>query len=150
MFQPTPFECQSAREELEQDLEQDLDRRAGFTLIEVLVTLAVAAVCLAAIGSLMAGNIRGSGRIEQHIVLVETMRAVETGLPSRANLLPGTLSGDMHGQAWAIDVAPFQGEFINPRAKIWMPHTVVMTVQSPSGAVVQLQTIRLLKRTGGP
>lgn len=130
---------------------QDLDRRAGFTLIEVLVTLAVAAVCLAAIGSLMAGNIRGSGRIEQHIVLVETLRAVEAGLPSRANLSAGTLSGYMHGQAWAVDIAPFQGEFINPRAaKIWTPQTVVMTVQSPSGAVVQLQTIRLLKRTGEP
>jgi len=50
-----------------------LNRSAGFTLIEILVALAVAALALAAIGSLMAGNIRGSGRIEQHIVLVETL-----------------------------------------------------------------------------
>ncbi|MGH6857627.1 MAG: prepilin-type N-terminal cleavage/methylation domain-containing protein, partial [Methylocella sp.] len=37
---------------------------AGFTLLEALVALAVAAVSLAATGLLMAGNIRGSGRIE--------------------------------------------------------------------------------------
>jgi len=78
LFQPIPFERQPAGE--------DLDRSAGFTLIEILVTLAVAAICLAAIGSLMAGNLRGSGRIAQHIALVETMRAVETGLPNRASL----------------------------------------------------------------
>ena len=97
-------------------MSEDLDRRAGFTLIEILVTLAVAAFCLAAIGSLMSGNLRGSGRIEQHIALVETVRAVETGLPDRASLAAGTLSGDMHGLAWAVDIAPLAIEAINPRA----------------------------------
>jgi general secretion pathway protein I len=130
-------------------LSEDLDRRAGFTLIEILVTLAVAAFCLAAIGSLMAGNIRGSGRIEQHIALVETLRAVETGLPDRASLTAGTLSGDMHGQAWAVDIAPFPAEAINPRAaKVWTPQPIAVTVQSPSGAAVQLETVRLVKRIG--
>lgn len=141
MFQPTPFERQSARE--------GFDRSAGFTLIEVLVALAVAAVCLAAIGSLMAGNIRGSGKIEQHIALIETLRTVETGLPERASLSTGTLAGDLHGQAWAIDSAPFQVDAVNPRAaKIWTPQLIAMTVQSPSGTVLQIETIRLVKGTG--
>lgn len=128
---------------------EDLDPCAGFTLIEILVTLAVAAFCLAAIGSLMAGNIRGSGNIAQHIALVETLRAVETGLPDRASLTAGTLSGDMHGQNWAVDIAPFPADDINPRAaKVWTPQTIAVTVQSPSGAAVQLGTVRLVKRTG--
>jgi general secretion pathway protein I len=128
---------------------EDIDGCAGFTLIEILVTLAVAAICLAAIGSLMAGNIRGSGRIAQHIALVETMRAVEAGLPARASLVAGTLTGEMHGQAWSVDVAPFQGEAgANPRAaKVWAPQTIFVTVQSPSGALLRLETIRLVKGT---
>jgi general secretion pathway protein I len=143
LFQPTSFEGQPAR--------QDLDRRAGFTLIEILVTLAVAAICLAAIGSLMAGNIRGSGRIIEHIALVETMREVETGLPDRGGLSTGTLSGDMNGLAWSLDSAPFTGDFGNPRAaRIWAPQTVSVTVQSPSGAVLRLETVRLVKGTGAP
>ena len=127
----------------------DQDASAGFTLIEALVALAVAAVSLAAIGLLVAGNIRGSGRIEQHLGLVETLRAVETGLPDRTSLSTGNLSDEMHGQAWSVDIAPFPGDFVNPRAaQLWTPQTIVIKVQSPSGAVLQLETIRLGRRTG--
>ena len=128
---------------------EELDVSGGFTLIEALVALAVAFVSLAAIGSLMAGNIRGSGRIEQHLGLVETLRAVEAGLPERASLSAGTLSGEMHDQAWSVDIAPFPGDFVNPRAaQFWTPQTIVIKVQSPSGAVLQVETIRLGRRTG--
>ena len=128
---------------------EDLDASAGFTLIEALVALAVAAVSLTAIGLLMAGNIRGSARIEQHLGLVATLRAVETGLPDRARLSTGTLSGEMHDQAWSVDMAPFPGDFVNPRAaQFWTPQIIVIKVLSPSGAVLQLKTIRLGRRTG--
>src|SRR6202023_259075 len=52
---------------------EELDARAGFTLIEALVALAVTAASLAAIGLLVAGNIRGSGRIEHNLRLVQTL-----------------------------------------------------------------------------
>ena len=127
---------------------RDPDASAGFTLIEALVALAVTAVSLAAIGLLVAGNIRGSSRIEQHLGLVETLRAVETGLPDRTSLSAGNLSDEMHGQAWSVDSAPFAGDFVNPRAgQLWTPQTIVIKVQSPSGAVLQLETIRLARRT---
>ena len=127
---------------------EELDARAGFTLIEALVALAVTAVSLAAIGLLVAGNIRGSGRIEQHLGLVETLRAVEAGLPDRASLPAGTLSGEMHGQAWSVDIAPFPGDFVNPRAaQFWTPQTIVIKAQSPTGAALQLEAIRLARRT---
>ena len=139
MFQAVPFERPG----------EDRDARAGFTLIEALVALAVAAVSLAAIGLLVAGNIRGSGRIEQHLGLVETLRAVEAGLPDRTSLSAGTLPGEMHDQAWSVDIAPFPGNFVNPRAaQFWTPQTIVIKVQSPSGTVLQLETIRLGRRTG--
>ena len=128
---------------------EDRDASSGFTLIEALVALAVAAVCLAAIGLLMAGNIRGSGRIEQHLGLVEALRAVATGLPDRTSLSTGTLSGDMHGQAWSVDIAPFPGDFVNPRAaQLWTPQIIVIKVLSPSGAALQLETVRLARKTG--
>jgi general secretion pathway protein I len=128
---------------------EDRDASAGFTLIEALVALAVAAVSLASIGLLMAGNIRGSGRIEQHLWLVATLRAVEAGLPDRASLSAGTLSGEMHGQAWSVDSAPYPGDFVNPRvAEVWTPQIIVIKVLSPSGAALKIETIRLARRTG--
>ena len=145
MFQAMPFERPG----------EDRDAGAGFTLIEALVALAVAAVSLAAIGLLMAGNIRGSGRIEQHLGLVETLRAVETDLPDRTSLSTGNLSGEMHGQAWSVDIAPFprtaavlQLDSIPRAAQFWTPQTIVIKAQSPSGAVLQVETIRLGRRTG--
>jgi general secretion pathway protein I len=139
LFQAMPFERPG----------KALDASAGFTLIEALVALAVAAVSLAAIGSLMAGNIQGSRRIEQHLGLIATLRAVETGLTDRTSLSTGNLSDEMHGQTWSVDSAPIPSDFVNPRAaQFWTPQTIVIRVQSPSGAVLQLETIRLARRTG--
>ena len=52
---------------------------AGFTLIEVLVALAVVAISLAAIGSLIAVTTRGARAVGLHLTLVETARAIVTG-----------------------------------------------------------------------
>jgi len=142
LFQPMSFRGQSAIE--------GENASAGFTFIEALVALAVAAICLASIGSLVVGNMRGSRRIEQHIALIETLRAVETGLPDRVSLVSGTLEGDMHGRAWSVDVSPFASDYVNPRiANLWTPQTIVVTARSPSGGELQVETIRLAKSTGG-
>jgi general secretion pathway protein I len=116
---------------------------AGFTLIEVLIALAVAAVSLAAISALMAGNTRAPRRIADHLGLIATLRAVVTALPDRKDLAAGELSGEMHGQAWSVAITPFAGDFVNPRAPLWTPKTVVITAQSPSGGLLQLKTVRL-------
>ncbi len=49
------------------------DRRdAGFTIIEVLVALAIVAVSIVAIGRLMSTNARGVRKLENHVALVQT------------------------------------------------------------------------------
>jgi general secretion pathway protein I len=122
---------------------------AGFTLIEVLVALAVVAVSLAAIGSLMAATVRGTRSIDQHLALVETARAVEAGLPDRGDLAVGSLTGDMGGYRWRVDVVPFVAGFVDARVPSpWVPQTVVITVQSPAGPVLRVDTVRLRRRTG--
>jgi general secretion pathway protein I len=123
---------------------------AGFTLIEVLVALVVIAVMLTAIGSLMAANVRGRQSIEQHFGLVETAHAVETALPDRNALGPGTLSGDVAGYTWRIDVSPFVDNSVDPRlASPWVPQRVLITVQAPTGQVLRINTVRLFQRPKG-
>ena len=100
---------------------------AGFTLIEVLVALAVVAVSLTAIGSLVATNIRGTRALGQRLALVETTRAILTGLPDREQLVSGNLSGEFADHRWRVDVLPFMADFIDPRRPApWMPQTVVV------------------------
>ena len=121
--------------------------RAGFTLIEVVVALALIAVALTAIGSLIATTTRGTRSLDQHLSLAETARAVEAALPDRDHLPAEGISGEMAGHRWRIDVLPFRASFVDPRLPSpFMPQTVVITVRAPDGPVLQIHTVRLTRR----
>lgn len=118
--------------------------RAGFTLVEVLATIAFIAVTLAAIGSLVATSTRGVRSIEQHLSLVEAFRLVLTNLPARNKLDSGRLTGETLSHRWQIDFAPYSGAglAILPDSP-FIPQTVSVRVQSPSGAAFNAEMIRL-------
>jgi general secretion pathway protein I len=123
---------------------------AGFTLIEVLIALAIVAVCLVSIGSVIGTSVRGTGALERHTALVETARAIETGLPDRPQLVLGDLSGDFSGYRWRVDVSPFAAGTIDSRLPSrWVPQAVVISVTSPSGATLKIDTVRLRRRDAG-
>ena len=119
-------------------------RDGGFTLIEVLVALAVVAVALTAIGSLIAASVRGTRGLEQHLALVATARAIEAGLPGRTELKVGSFTGEVGGHRWRVDVAPFAAFTADVRQPTaWIPRAVVIRVQSPGGSFLQVNTVRL-------
>jgi general secretion pathway protein I len=117
----------------------------GFTLIEVLVALAVVAASLAAIGSLIATSVRGAHAVEQHVALVERARAVMAALPRRDELAIGQAAGEMAGYRWQIAVLPYPTGKTGAASQ-WMPRTVVATVRSWSGTALQVHTVRLVRR----
>jgi general secretion pathway protein I len=124
------------------------DREAGFTIIEVLIALAIVAVSIVAIGSVMATNLRGVRSLEQHVALMQTARTVmTTGIPPRAELGPGTISGQIDNYRWTIDVGPLGGGWTVAGADVaWVPELVRVRVRSPSGAVSDIRTVRLIRR----
>jgi general secretion pathway protein I len=120
---------------------------AGFTLIEVLVAIAVVAVTIAAIGSVTMTATRGVQTLEQHLALMETIRTVAATLPARDQRVPGTLVGEIYGHRWRLDALPYTGGGIAPIPNSpWYPETLRIQVQSPSGAVVGVETTRLRLR----
>ena len=98
---------------------------AGFTIIEVLIALAIVAVSIVAIGLVMSINVRGVRSLEQHVALMQTVRAVMTsGIPPRAELGPGALSGRIDNYRWTIDVGPLGGQWAVKGADVaWVPAT---------------------------
>lgn len=115
--------------------------RNGFTIVEVLVALAVVAGSLAAIGSVIATTTRGARSLEQRVALLQTARAIEAGLPGRAQLVPGSFGGEIAGHRWRVSVSPFAISDNNDSP--WTPQLVTTRVRSSSGAVVELATVRL-------
>lgn len=120
---------------------------AGFTLLEMLVALAVLAVTLTSIGSLVAANMRGTRALQSHLALVSIARAIEAGLPGPAQPVVGPLTGRMHGHTWRVDYRPFVGRVPVRRSSPWSPQRVTITVGSPGGATFRLDTVRLVRRT---
>lgn len=123
------------------------DATAGFTLIEALVALSIVTIAVASIGSLIATTARAVHSVREHLTRLETARAVMTALPDRDRLAPGNLSGTIADHAWRVDVLPFTTPSATQKPpKQWVPQNVVVTVQSPNGAAMQLSTIRLQRR----
>jgi general secretion pathway protein I len=122
---------------------------AGFTILEVLIALAIIAVSIVAIGSVMSTNSRGVTALENHIALVETAQTVlATEIPPRKELSPGTKAGQLRNYRWQVDVSPVGGDWNPPNdSKVgWTPELVKVHVRSPSGAQLDLSTIRLMPR----
>ena len=133
MSRSTPAECSTS----------------GFTLIEALVALAIVSASLSSIAALIAATVRGSRSIERHLAQLETARAIMTALPDRDQLLPGNFSGETAGHRWRVDVSSFDTSSLNVRQPAWEPQAVVVTVQSLSGGVLQLSSVRLHHGAGG-
>lgn len=122
---------------------------AGFTIIEVLVALALVAVSIVAIGAVMGGKTRGVRALEQHVALMQATRTLMTiGIPSHAQLRSGASTGQAEGYRWTIDVSPLGGEWTVPEDNMpWAPELVRIRVKSPGGALSDLRTVRLMPRS---
>jgi general secretion pathway protein I len=123
-------------------------RDAGFTIIEVLVALALVAVVIVAIGSLMATNVRGVRSFERHVALMQATRAaMSMAIPPRDELRPGTSSGQADDYHWTVDVTPLGGDWTVPNSAVaWVPELVRVRVRSPNGATSDIRTVRLMKK----
>ena len=145
-----PFETVSGEPAL--SLRRKICRRrgrasSGFTLVEVLVTLAVLAISLGAIGSLMSANMRAVGALERHLSLTETGRALWTALPDRNGPAIESLSGELAGQRWRLIGQPYADGFVDKASPSpWEPRFVTLRVLSPTGAMLQIETVRLQRR----
>lgn len=119
---------------------------SGFTLIEAVVTLALVAVALAAIGSLVATNARGARALEQHVALMETARLIASGMPQSGEAFPDDLAGEVNGYRWQMRVSPFVGSNLVIPESRFLPRRIELRVQSPSGVIASFETVRLQNR----
>lgn len=119
-------------------------------MFESLVALAVIAIVLAAIGSLIAANTRGTRMISERLSLVQSVRMLLTSLPDGNQLAADDTRGQIGDDRWRIDVLPFTAGFLRSDVPApWIPQTVVVRVESPGGEILRVDTVRLRSAQGG-
>ena len=119
---------------------------AGFTLIEALVALAIIAIVLGTIGSVIATTVKGTRSIDQRLALAGTAETLLADLPARAVLKPGRQSGELSGSRWRVDVAPMSVAGGNPATDRFVPLTVNLRLQRADGSAIQVTTVKLVPR----
>ena len=141
---------------------------AGFTMIEVLVAIAVLAVVLGAIGAVVGNTVRTIRSVDRRLPLLETAQSLIAALPARDALQPGTQTGTSGDFRWRIDavllnitvpdnaaaalstaatgVPPAAGA--SPKVN-WVPLAITVRVQGSEGPPVRLDTVRLIPRPRG-
>lgn len=121
---------------------------AGFTLIEVLVALAIVAAVLSSIGAVIAASVKGTRSIDQRLALTGAAETLLAELPARNLLKPGRQSGGLAGHRWRIDVAPMNTPDANDAAQNprFVALAVTMRLQAPGGPAIQLTTVRLVPK----
>jgi general secretion pathway protein I len=68
-------------------------------------------------------------------------------IPVRAELRPGAVSGQTDDYRWIVDVTPLGGGWTAKDADVpWVPELVRVRVRSPTGAVSDIRTVRLMPR----
>jgi general secretion pathway protein I len=136
---------------------------AGFTLIEVLVAIAVLAVVLGAIGAVVGNTVRTIHSVDRRLPLLETAQSLIASLPARNALQPGTQSGMSGEFRWRIDAVLLNSNVPDNNAAAalsaaatgappkvsWMPLAITVRVQGSEGPPVRLDTVRLIPRPPG-
>jgi general secretion pathway protein I len=123
------------------------DGAAGFTLIEVLVALAIVTTVLSSIGMVISTTVKGTRSIDQRLDLAGTAETLLASLPARNLLRPGHQSGQLAGHRWWIDVAPMNASVRDdPQAESWIPLVVTLQVQAANGRAMQVTTVRLVPK----
>lgn len=119
---------------------------AGFTLIEALVALAIIAVVLGTIGSVIATTAKGTRSIDQHLALSGTAERLLADLPARGLLKPGRQGGELAGSRWRVDVAPMSVAGGDPATDRFVPMAVNLRLQRADGSAIQITTVKLVPR----
>ncbi|QAU45921.1 type IV pilus modification PilV family protein [Bradyrhizobium guangzhouense] len=120
---------------------------AGFTLIETLVALAIIAIVLGTIGSVVSVTVRGTRSIDQRLALSGTAETLLADLPARGLLKPGRQNGQLAGSRWRVDIAPMNVAGGNPATDRFVPLAVNLRLQGRDGGAIQVTTVKLVPRS---
>jgi type II secretory pathway pseudopilin PulG len=122
------------------------DRRAGFTLLEALVALALVLAFVATLEPYLFHSRRLMGNAEQRVAAQILLRTLLDAPFDRTRLANAVRGGELNGMRWRVVTEPFtlDATSSNPRPT-WTAYRVIASVATRAGQMVSAETIRLGK-----
>jgi prepilin-type N-terminal cleavage/methylation domain-containing protein len=121
------------------------DKRAGFTLIEALVAMALVLAFVAVLGPYLfhARRIMDNGerRMQAQILLRTLLNAPF----DRSQLANAARSGEFNGLQWRIVTTPMAIEATRSGTRPWTAYRVAASVSFGAGQIVTAETVELAK-----
>lgn len=121
---------------------RDRSSLAGFTLIEVLVALAILAGMLSAVMTAVANARAHFARGQVRLNLLLEADALMQRIGSELPLMPASTRGESGDLVWAISIQPYEKEFMPSSAEILEIAVAVWPSTAPAELVV-LKTLRM-------
>lgn len=112
-------------------------RQTGFSLIEVVVALAIVALMLGAIYQVCNGAVRSTVRTDNHLralAMAQSRLAQAAAMPA---LKIGTVLGSTDGVTWSRSIKPFSAPPPTPETRLYQ----VSVTATRSGSIVMLETL---------
>ena len=118
---------------------------AGFTLIEVLVSLGVCGFVLAAIAPVMGANAMRARQSDGRLALAAAERAALESLPLRVELREGAISGLAGGVSWRMRATALPQDPDADQPSPWIAYRISIDLTTRDGLTGHVETIRLGK-----
>jgi prepilin-type N-terminal cleavage/methylation domain-containing protein len=119
------------------------DKRAGFTLIEALVAMALVLTFIATLGPFLFHLRRIMDNAEQRMAAYVLLRTLLNAPFDRSHLASAVRDGELDGLRWRVVTRPIAVEAVPPGGKSWTSYRVDASVSSDAGEIVAAETIRL-------
>jgi prepilin-type N-terminal cleavage/methylation domain-containing protein len=120
------------------------DRRAGFTLLEALVALALVLAFASAVGPHLSQARRIIANAEGRVAAQVLLRSLLNAPFDRSSLAHAPREGETSGLRWRIDTEPAAAARASDQPN-WSAFRVVASVTWAPGQVMMAETIRLGK-----
>ena len=120
------------------------DRRAGFTLLEALVALALVLAFASAVGPHLSQARRIMANAEGRVAAQVLLRSLLNAPFDRSSLARASREGETSGLRWRIDSEPAAAARARAQPN-WWAFRVVASVTWAPGQVIMAETIRLGK-----
>ena len=121
------------------------NKRAGFTLIEALVALALVLAFVATLGPLLFHARRIMDNGERRVKAQILLRTLLNAPFDRSNLANAARNGEFNGLQWRIVATPMAVDATPSGSRSWIAYRVAASISFGSGQTVTAETVELAK-----